>query len=32
MIPYLLTMWLAKSKLRPDQIAYLEERRTKVDE
>lgn len=32
MIPYPLPIWFAKLKLRPDQIAYLEERRTKVDE
>lgn len=32
MIPYPLPIWFAKLKLRPDQIAYLEEPRTKVDE
>ena len=32
MIPYPPPIWFAKSKLRPDQIAYLEKRRTEAAE
>ena len=32
MIPYPLPIWFAKLKLRPDQIAYLEKRRTEAAE
>ncbi|NMD88035.1 hypothetical protein HF882_15720 [Victivallis vadensis] len=32
MIPYPPPIWFAKSKLRPDQIAYLEKRRTEDTE
>ena len=31
-IPYPPPTWFAKSKLRPDQIAYLEKRRTEAAE
>ena len=31
-IPYPPPIWFAKSKLRPDQIAYLEKRRTEAAE
>ena len=32
MIPSPPPIWFAKSKLRPDQIAYLEKRRTEASE
>ena len=32
MIPYPPPIWFAKSKLRPDQITYLEKRRTEAAE
>lgn len=32
MIPYPLPIWFAKLKLRPNQIAYLEKRRTEAAE
>ena len=32
MIPYPPPIWFAKSKLRPDQIAYIEKRRTEAAE
>lgn len=32
MIPYPPPIWFAKSKLRPDQIAYLEKRRKEAAE